>query len=482
MARVHPFEAALRDGLAECGVASTESILFAVSGGPDSMAMLTAMINLRRIAGDQVPKFAVAHFNHRLRGPESEGDARYVRDFCLERGIICEIGTGDVAAFGRNHSGGLEAASRTMRYRFLADAARRHGATAIATAHTRDDQAETILHHIVRGSGLAGLRGMQGTGPIPNETDSEHLRLVRPLLALSKSNTEQYRNSVGIKTRHDSSNDDLSFARNRIRHKILPELRELNPSVSDALVRLGEAAGADHAALEAIVDDKWDVATQKDGEVMLPVEVLNSAPTAVTTRLIQRAFAILDPNRQQTLEMVHIKAILEATSNGAGLSVELPAGIVATIGYENVTLSRSPKPIRYRYLPIDDQVVLEVPGWLALDSTSTLTAVLIKPPPDASVFAESIAYLDLQSAGQSLIVRNWIEGDRFQPLGMSEEKKLSDFFIDSKVPRDWRKRIPLVLLNDRIAWVAGYRIAEWAKVSSETRNCVRLELAPTGQS
>ena len=466
--------------MAVCGVASTEFVLLAISGGPDSMAMLTAMINLRQTSSDQVPEFAVAHFNHRLRGPESEGDARYVRDFCFEREIICEIGTGDVAEFAKNHSGGLEAASRTMRYRFLADAARRRGATAIATAHTSDDQAETILLHIVRGSGLAGLRGIQANGPVPGEIDSEHLRLVRPLLAVSKSDTHAYCQMAGIKTRHDSSNDDLSFARNRIRHKILPELRELNPSVSEAIIRLGEAAGADHAALEAIVDGDWDIVSQKDGEVLLPFALLNQVPNAVKTRLIQRAFSILDPSRRQTLETVHIKAILEATRNGVGLSIELPAGVVATVGYENVTLSRGPKPIDCHYLPIDDQVILEVPGWLALDSTSTLTAVLIEPPADISDISESTAYLDLQTAGQSLIVRNWIEGDRFQPLGMSQEKKLSDFFIDSKVPRDWRKLIPLVLLNDRIAWVAGYRIAEWAKVSSETNHCVRLELASTG--
>jgi tRNA(Ile)-lysidine synthase len=479
MARVHPLEVALSDALAACGVESAQTVLFAVSGGPDSMAMLTAIANLHETSSDQVSDFVAAHFNHRLRGPESEGDARYVRDFCDERGIVCEIGTGDVADFAKTHSGGLESASRTMRYKFLADAARRHGASAIATAHTRDDQAETILLHIVRGSGLAGLRGIQTVGPVPGEMDSDSLRLVRPLLSVGKTDTDSYCDTMGIRPRHDLSNDDLFFARNRIRHKILPEMRKLNPLVSEALIRLSEAAGADHEAIEAIVDDEWDIATHEDGEVLLPLAVLNHVPIAVGTRIIQRAYATFGPSHRQTLEAVHIKAILSASRSGAGQSVEIPAGVVVTIGYENASLSTGPRPIDCRYLPIEDQLALNVPGSVPLNPRATLTAELVTRPADTSGMPESTAYLDLHTSCQSLTVRNWIEGDRFQPLGMAGEKKLSDFFIDSKIPRDWRDRIPLVVVNDRIAWVAGYRIAEWAKVASETKNCVKLELADT---
>jgi tRNA(Ile)-lysidine synthase len=287
---------------------------------------------------------------------------------------------------------------------------------------------------------------------------------------------------MGIRPRQDSSNDDLSFARNRVRHRILPELRELNPSVSDALIRLSEAAGADHEALEAIVDDEWDVATQNNGEVLLPLAVLNHVPTAVGTRIVQRAFAVFASDRQHMLETVHINAILRVARNGAGSSIELPAGVFVKIGYENAKMSRGPTTMNCRYLPIDDQMVLEVPGSVALNSSATITADLITPPAETSGMPGSTAYLDLHTTGQSLIVRNWIEGDRFQPLGMAGEKKLSDFFIDSKIPRGWRDRIPLVLINDRIAWVAGYRIAEWAKISPETNNCVRLELADATDS
>jgi tRNA(Ile)-lysidine synthase len=446
------------------------------------MAMLTGMASLHETSSDQAPEFVAAHFNHRLRGSESEGDARYVRDFCDERGIVCEIGTGDVTDFAKTHRGGLESAARTMRYRFLADVARRHGARTIATAHTSDDQAETILLHIIRGSGLAGLRGIQAISSVPGDMGSDSLRLVRPLLSVSKNDTNAYCESMGIRPRHDSSNDDLSFSRNRIRHKILPELRELNPSVSDALIRLSETAGADHEALEAIVDDEWDVATYENGEVSFPLAVLNHVPAAVAARILQRAFAVFGPDRQHMLETVHINAIFRIARNGAGSSIELPAGVVLTIGYENATMSRGPTAIDCRYLPIDEQMVLEVPGSVALNSTVTITADLIDPRAHASVIPESTAYLDLQATGQPLTVRNWIEGDRFQPLGMDGEKKLSDFFIDSKIPRGWRDRIPLVLLNGRIAWVAGYRIAEWAKISSETNNCVRLELSDAKDS
>ena len=477
MVRLHPFEAALRDGLVASGVTRSETLLLAVSGGPDSMAMLVALAHLREADPNQIPMFVAAHFNHRLRGPESEGDARYVRDFCTEHEITFEIGTGDVAGYAATQSGGLESASRTMRYKFLADTARRHGVGSIATAHTSDDQAETILLHIVRGSGLAGLQGIQPRGPVPGEDDSEGLRLVRPLLSASKPDTDAYCESIGVRTRHDSSNDDLSFARNRIRHKILPEMRELNPSVAHALTRLGEVAGADHQALEAMVDEQWPAVKHDGGIVSLPLAVLNHVPAAIAARIIQRAYAEFAPDRHQTLESVHVTAILSAVHGGVGQSVELPAGVVLEIGYENATLSRGSNPIEFRYLPIDDEKPLNVPGSVALNTEATLTAVLAEPPKGTPFASDSVAFLDLKATGQSLTVRNWIEGDRFQPLGMTGEKKLSDFFIDAKVPRDWRRRIPLVLLENRIVWVAGYRIAEWAKVSSETSDCVRLELA-----
>ncbi|NQW18180.1 MAG: tRNA lysidine(34) synthetase TilS [Chloroflexi bacterium] len=482
MVRLHPFEIALREGLVTCGITVGETLLCAVSGGPDSMAMLTAMVNLRESSNEKIPEFVVAHFNHRLRGPESEGDARYVSDFCNEHEIICEIGTGDVADYAKSHPGGVELASRKMRYNFLRDAAQRHGASSIATAHTRDDQAETILLHIVRGSGLAGLRGIQQRGHVPGAEISDGLALVRPMLVVAKSETDAYCKAAGIRPRHDSSNDDLSFARNRIRHRVLPELRELNPSVAEALIRLGTAAGADHDALEAVVDDEWDVATHQHGAVILPLAVLNNAPLAIATRIIQRAYAEFGPDPRHTLETVHIQAILKATRGGGGSSIELPDGVVVAIEYENAMMIRGPKPIDYQYLPIDAPMTLDVPGNLDLAPVSTLFTSLTEPPVDTSSTPVSIAYLDAPTENMPLTVRNWIEGDRFQPLGMTGEKKLSDFFIDNKVPRDWRRRIPLVLIDDRIAWVAGYRIADWAKVTSDTNICIRLELTNPQES
>ncbi|MCH8046078.1 MAG: tRNA lysidine(34) synthetase TilS [Planctomycetes bacterium] len=224
------------------------SLLLAVSGGADSVGLLRAMVELK---GPGPGRVLVAHFNHTLRKDESDTDAAFVSQLCQRLGLSCEIGTGDTAQLARDEGDGLEAAARGVRYAFLQATAERLGARYVVTAHTADDQAETILHRIIRGTGLAGLAGIRrarSLGPA--------VTLIRPLLAVRREELVDYLRALGQPFREDASNRDVSFTRNRIRHELLPALAaDYNPNVREALLRLGSLAGEAQAVIDQAADE-----------------------------------------------------------------------------------------------------------------------------------------------------------------------------------------------------------------------------------
>ena len=233
----------LKNGLENCQI-STESTLVAVSGGADSVALVRGLKDLQNGTENRL---VIAHFNHQLRGRESDLDAEWVTQLAESIGLPIEIGRASDSAL--NPSGtGLEERARTARYEFLASAARRHQCQSIALAHTADDQAETVLHHLIRGTGMAGLRGMLPTRSMEND-----LRIVRPMLQIRRSQLLEYLESLGQDYRTDSSNLDTSLTRNRIRHVLLPLVRnEFNPQVDHALLRLAEQASEVETCLNTL--------------------------------------------------------------------------------------------------------------------------------------------------------------------------------------------------------------------------------------
>ncbi len=224
------------------------TVLVAVSGGPDSVAALRAIASLKR-GGEG--GLRVAHFNHQLRSPQAEQDEAFVVELCEQLDLPCELGRARVDQLAIQAGDGLEAAARAARYDFLESAAAKVGARYVVTGHTADDQAETILHRIVRGTGVGGLAGMARARPLGEATT-----LIRPLLTFRRSELIAYLDELGQDYRQDISNDDVRFTRNRIRHRLLPELAEqFNPGVADALLRLGSLAGEMQTVIDQLVDD-----------------------------------------------------------------------------------------------------------------------------------------------------------------------------------------------------------------------------------
>lgn len=239
-----PFLDQLRDGVTRCGLAGGR-VLLAVSGGADSVAMARGLMALRNECDLTL---AVAHFDHQLRGEASAADARWLVAQCAAWGLDCHVGSADVRQAAAAAGTGLEEAARAARYEFLAATARHAGFPLVALAHTADDQAETILHHVVRGTGLAGLAGIPERRPL-----AEGIDVVRPLREIGRDTLLAFLAEIGQEFRHDESNRDMAHTRNRLRHDLLPRLRrDFNPRVDEALRRLGWQAAEVHEALAVL--------------------------------------------------------------------------------------------------------------------------------------------------------------------------------------------------------------------------------------
>jgi len=451
-------------------VLSQRSLLVAVSGGQDSVCLLHILVKLREELGIRLH---VAHLNHQLRGAESEADAQYVSGLAHSLDIPATIEQRDVKAYRAQQRISLEEAAREVRYTFLAQVAKSLGANRVAVGHTADDHIETILMHLIRGTGTRGLRGLQPSSLW--QPSGSSLTIVRPLLTVSREETANYCHSRQLMPRIDASNLSLSPLRNRIRHQLLPLLSSYNPRVTEALLRTACIAGDDLAFMDKEIDRLWGKITQKQGNaISLDKEGFLKLPSALQRYLLRRAIENLLGNLKD-IESRHIEEIMDALTKSVGKRLSLPGGLIFTIEYnqyligsESATLS--PFPI------LDAEFSLELPGETVLPGWRIETTI-IRREQMTEKDENFTAYFDRDKTGDKVLVRPRQPGDRFQPLGMSQPKKLGEFMIDSKIPSSWRQRIPLVCSPQYILWVVGWRIDERVKVTKETKQvlCLKFE-------
>ena len=433
-------EGAVRRDLLDHGLPQDRRLLLAVSGGGDSTALLLIM---SRLARNLHLGLRVAHFDHGLRSRRTaQREERFVREIAESLGLPFYSGSAEGIA--------SEDAARRARYEFLASVAEREGYSAVATGHTASDQAETVLLHLVRGAGLDGLAGMTARAAWPF-AGHNGLALLRPLLRLSHEATLAYCEAAGVEPIEDVSNGSPRFRRNRVRHELLPLLRELNPQVDDALVRLAEAAGEDVAYLSEVASEAL-----LDGPAAvrrLSLQRLAAWPASPRRHALRLAVAsLLGDGRELTQRpLTALERLVRQGKTGDRL--DLPRGVSAVLRRDALELHiEAPgKPD----LPLD-AVALSVPGE-ARFGRFAVEASTNRPP-----VGESVA-VDLDAVAGNLCVRRRQDGDRFQPLGMAGHKKLQDFLTDAHIPRDERDGVPLFVSRRGIVWVGGLRIAEWAR-------------------
>jgi len=449
-------------------ISGGEKVLVAVSGGPDSVSMLHVLNSLKETFDIQLH---VAHLDHGLR-VESGADAEYVANLASALGIPTTIEKTDVAEWRSKRKISLEEAAREVRYRFLDSTARQTGAKRVAVGHTRDDQAETTLMHILRGSGIQGLRGLRPAAHIPYGAREDGIWVIRPLIEISRQETEAYCAANNLQPRIDTSNDQTRFLRNRIRLELIPLLRQYNADIDSALLRLADLAGEDTDFIDeqaAVVCSS--LVTGEGRLTCLDSGKLRGLPLALQRRvfriMIERACGSL-----RDIESVHVDALVRLLFSNTGRSVHLPGGTVVT-NERNRMIVTAPGTTACPWPVLDCDYMLNIPGetklpgWLV--SATIMSENFFK---DDDIFSASF---DLARIGKRLSVRGRRTGDRFHPLGMEHSRKLQDFMVDSSIPRSWRDSVPVVCSPDQIVWIVGWRIDDRAKVTTSTQEVLRLD-------
>lgn len=451
-------------------ISDGEKLVVAVSGGADSVCLIHILANLQE---ELKLKLHIAHLNHQLRGAESEADTSYVADLARQLAIPATMEKRDVKGYQARERLSLEEAAREVRYSFLAQVAGAIGAERVAVGHTRDDQIETILMHLIRGSGTRGLRGLQPATLWQSGVDS--LTIIRPLLEISHQETENYCHQHRLTPRLDASNLSLSPLRNRIRQQLLPLLESYNPGVTEALLRTGRIAGDDIDFLDEQVTRLWDeVARQEKKSIILDKKGFDQLPPTLK-RYLLRALVERLLGSAKDIEMRHVEEMMSLATKAAGKRLSLPGGLTFSVEYNRYLLTSdltalSPLPLLKGEFPLNIPGETRLPGW-------RVEATIIKQE-EMSEKDDFTAHLDLTKSGDRLMVRPRRRGDRFQPLGLAQPKKLGEFMIDAKIPNTWRGQIPIVCSEEQILWVVGWRLDERAKVSRDTKQVLRLEFKP----
>ncbi|MBN1370047.1 MAG: tRNA lysidine(34) synthetase TilS [Dehalococcoidaceae bacterium] len=450
-------------------IPSGSRVLAAVSGGPDSVALLQLLYNLRQALGISL---VVAHLDHNLRGEESTGDALHVAELAGQLDLPFAIGGRDVAGYRSQHGLSLEEAAREVRYGFLCEVAAESGASVIATGHTLNDNVETILMHLIRGTGTLGLKGLASW--TSRQAGGKNFEIIRPLLETGRNEIEAYCRERGLATRLDSTNLSLSPLRNRIRLELLPLLEGYNPGMEKALLRLADLAGDELDFLSIERDKAWGrVVKREKNTIILDKVELGGLHPALKRSILRRALAELAGSLKD-FEAGHIEDMLAILEKPAGKQLVLPRGFSFTVEYGRYLLGKAPEEL-CPFPPVENETVLQVPG-VTQAGAWKVTAEIIEGggiKPDTGAFT---AYLDFDRTGRCLSMRPRQPGDRFFPLGGGGQKRVKGFLIDARVPRLWRDNIPVITAARDIVWLAGLRIDERFKVTENTKRVLRLAL------
>lgn len=441
-------------------------VVAGVSGGADSVALLRALGELGRCA----PDIFVCHFNHRLRGRESDRDADFVARLCEKKRLPFEIRSEDTARFSKRRGVSIEQGARELRYGFFRDVCERIGARRTATAHTMDDRAETVLMRILRGSGNHGVSAIK-----PRSGG-----LIRPFIGISRSEVIEYLEKTGEKWVEDGSNELTVFTRNRIRKQLVPLLETFNPRINFALNRLADAAELQSSYVSRRAEDAFGAVFFREGsEGVLAgsVSAYRGLHGAVRSELLRAAYAKVKGGLER-LEFSHVGAMdaLLRSPRASG-AVNLPCGVVLEKGYDVFAVSRAATPDGEYSETVKEEGIRTVP----CGALGPVRAHFEKTS-DVSLWGRrDTGHFSLERACFPIEVRNFRPGDRTVPLGMKGTRKLKSIFIDRKIPSFLRKRLPIFTCKGDIIWAGGVAQSDFHKAEKGKRHLrIKLEGTLTG--
>ena len=474
-----------------------DQVVVGVSGGPDSLCLLHALKRLRRAYRMHLH---VAHLNHGTRGRASHADAEFVEGIAADWKLPVTVEKRDVPILAEEHGLAFEEAARRVRYAFLAQVANTIGADKIAVGHNADDQAETVLMHFLRGSGLAGLRGMLPLSPLADyrllepflesPIPSRQLpALVRPLLDTPRAAVEAYCADHDLKPRFDRSNLDTTYFRNRLRHELLPELETYNPNIREILRHTAAVATADYDLMVEQREEAWSdiVREERADAIVFDQTRWRSLPVALQRATVRQATYRLRQSLRD-VTFVHVENARQIALGGeTGKQATLPMGLALTVGYESITIGEAAEtgpPPDEPLLWSDEPLPVPVPGTVPLpESDWVLEATILEQWDMKEITSPDhpwTAYLDADALAEPVQLRTRRPGDRFAPHGMEGHSvKVSELMINLKIPAAWRNNVPLLVAGSEVAWVCGRRVAEDVTVEAKTRQVARFRFERT---
>lgn len=438
-----------------------DRLVVGVSAGVDSMVLLH-LLNTCCQTFDL--SLIVAHVNHGIRPEESEQEADLVQKECERLGLPFECGRFNAKEFQRVGKLSLQEAARRLRFHFFERVLQKYDAQKIALGHQADDQVETILLRLMRGAGLQGLKGML---PIREG------KVIRPLLEVWKHEIEAFAIKNKIPFLVDSSNLKEDYGRNRVRLSLIPLLeKEYQPKLKQILLRTSAILREENDYLEKEAERVWQDMVEEKGEFLtFQYSVYRSIHPAIQWRVLQKMLRRIYGEEKEDLEIPEaFRSLKQAPSS---FLLEFPLGVCLEKRYETVSLGKK----RVERIP-PFEVELVSPGRTFIKKIGREVVTEEMDMEDRSVIprgSSETAFLDYDVLQFPLRIRNFRPGDRFQPLGVKGSQKLKEFFIDHKVPRFERSKIPLLIAGERIAWVVGHRIGEWARITHKTQKILKVE-------
>lgn len=447
-----------------------DRILVALSGGPDSVCLLHM---LYRIKDKFNLKLGAIHINHMLRGEEADKDENYIIDLCEQMGIKHYVKRINIEYIAKETNVSLETAGRNERYKAFEEIKIKDKYNKIAVAHNANDQAETILMRIMRGTGLEGLTGIK-----PQREGG----IIRPILCLNRQEIEDYCEYNGLNPRIDASNYDRHYSRNRVRLDILPYMRDnFNKDIIDTLNRMTLLLQKDNEFIEEYSKKCYNIYCKKhNNKLEILKELFEKEMESIITRVVIIAFKEISKS-YQNFEMKHIYEIVNLAFRETGKKINLTNNIICENLYGNIVLSKNDN--KYYNSCVKTEIKLDKDNIIEnIEFNNYIINFEVIENKKKEKFTKNnlIKLFNYDKIEKEILIRYRKDGDKIIPLGMSGSKKVKDIFINSKVPREERDNTPILCFDDKISWIVGYKTSQLFKIDSDTKMILKITVNRKG--
>lgn len=441
-----------------------DKIVIGLSGGPDSICLLNLLCEIRE---EFDLDLAAAHINHMIRGEEADEDQEFCRERCLQLGVKFFYKKIDVNAYAKNNGLSSESAGREIRYGFFDEVMNKLKFNKIATAHNANDQAETVLMRLMRGTGLEGLSGIQVI---------RDKKYIRPILFLNRDEVEKYCHDIGEKARIDKTNLERLYSRNRIRLDILPYMKEhFNKDIVDTINRMAQLIDKDNEFINKMTEKYYNNVCIEDKEKVIIKKDGFSLESSIITRIIRKSIYKVG-NAKYNVEAKHIEDVIKLQKNSTSKILNLPNKVIAENVYGDIhikrTINNGAKKSCAKCIDKNDlkNITIEFGEYL-IDFEVINNEKKLKFN-DNSL----IKYFNYDNINNEIKIRFRKDGDKIVPFGMKGSKKLKDIFIDMKVPKEQRDSIPIILFDDNISWIVGMKMSEIYRVTNDAKKILKIKV------